>query len=175
MTRFSCTCAVWLASLWISDALGESLTNSGLPDVRKGDVAVYQITDLRTGEKGRPNSIHVEEVTDDLIVTRSGTTIRKYTREWNLLEVAPYGKIDDIADPHLPQFRFPLQVGNRWSALVTAKSIRSSIINRHEWHGVSLAASRSVCRLEHTTHSNCRSRVLIPVSGVITCGLAVGA
>lgn len=116
MTRFSCTCAVWLASLWISDALGESLTNSGLPDVRKGDVAVYQITDLRTGEKGRPNSIHVEEVTDDLIVTRSGTTIRKYTREWNLLEVAPYGKIDDIADPHLPQFRFPLQVGNRWSA-----------------------------------------------------------
>jgi hypothetical protein len=123
---------------------GQPLARADRPDVRVGDTWVYRESDARTGEK-REISFRVTLVDTDRIVAETGISTSgawTFTRDWNVVERKRGDAVFDSLKPHMPHFRFPLEVGGGWEAAFE-REIEGKRGTRHarwQWKGQVVAA-----------------------------------
>ena len=86
------------------------------PEIKPGDLWVFQNRDLRTGER-KDISFTVTVVDAKNMVMQTGGSTSgawTFTRDWNPTERKTGDVVAEAYKPYWPYLQFPLQVGNTW-------------------------------------------------------------
>jgi hypothetical protein len=128
---FLLTAVLALASMCATPCAAQSLERAERPEIKVGDLWVFQNTDFRTGEK-KDTSFLVTAVDGDEIVVQTGESTSgawTFTREWNPVEKKAGDVVTDVLKPDWPYLRFPLIPGKAWEA-----PFENEVISRFEKH-----------------------------------------
>jgi hypothetical protein len=113
---FLLTAVLALAAMCATSSAAQSLERAERPEIRVGDLWVFQNTDLRTGEK-KDTSFLVTALTGDEIMMETGGSTSgawTFTREWNPVERKAGDVVTDVLKPDWPYLRFPMALGKTW-------------------------------------------------------------
>jgi hypothetical protein len=132
----SIICAIFLYSLSLVCAAQTAL-RADRPEVKEGDVWVFQVTDVVIGDKKTPNTQTVKQVTPDrIVVENSSGSTGTFTRDWNQIDSKQGETVTFKADPAWMQYDFPLEVGKKWSPRFTTVSRSGEQTTRWQWTAV---------------------------------------
>jgi hypothetical protein len=120
--------------LCAAPSVGQLLLRADRPDVKVGDSWVYQERIVGTGGK-RELWLRVTLVDADRIVTETGPALGvwTFTRDWNPVERKAGDKVFDSLKPHMPHFRFPLELGSTWEAAFEREIVGTSGMRHAKW------------------------------------------
>lgn len=107
-----------LLSISATTVVGQAPQRADRPDIKSGDLWVFQNKDIRTGQK-KDTSFTVTAVDANRIVMETaGSTSGAwtFTRDWNPTERKTGDVVADTYKPYWPYLHFPLQVGQTWEA-----------------------------------------------------------
>lgn len=131
---FICTICLNLLSLVCA---AQTPLRADRPEVRQGDVWIFQVTDVVIGDKRTPNTQTVNEITPDRItVVNSNGSTTTFTRDWNQVETKQGETIIFKADPAWMQYAFPLEIGKKGSPRFTTISRSGANRSRWQWNAV---------------------------------------